>query len=256
MVHGSFDRCGSRADPIFGTMVTFDALDAVELHSQLGPDYLVIDCQHTLIAEHSAQRLIYAAQTPGTAVMVRVSSGDPTLIGKIADAGADAVIIPMINNAEEAAAAVAACCFGSRGVRSLGPVRRFLSPDPGVLEERIACFVMIETAQAMDNLDAICATPGLAGVYLGSADLSLSLGEKLFVLPSPPFLREAGQRIVAACRKAGVIPGAHAGPMERTRELIDDGFQLLTLGLDWLYIMRGAREDIAAAKAYLAERRD
>ena len=125
-----------------------------------------------------------------------------------------------------------------------------------MLEERIACFVMIETAQAMDNLDAICATPGLAGVYLGSADLSLSLGEKLFVLPSPPFLREAGQRIVAACRKAGIIPGAHAGPMERTRELIDDGFQLLTLGLDWLYIMRGAREDIAAAKAYLAERRD
>jgi 2-keto-3-deoxy-L-rhamnonate aldolase RhmA len=160
----------------------------------------------------------------------------------------------MVNTAEQACAAVSACRYGQRGIRSLGPTRRSLSPDPEALEARVSCFVMIETAEAVANLDEICAVPGLAGVYLGSADLSLSMGEPLFVLPSLPFLREVDREIVKACRKAGIIAGAHAGPMERTKELIDDGFQLLTLGLDWLYVRSGITADLATVSAYLASR--
>jgi 2-keto-3-deoxy-L-rhamnonate aldolase RhmA len=251
MAHPTFVRCATQAKPVFGTMVTYDALDAVELQSQIGPDFIVIDCQHTLITEDSTQRLLYGAQNSNVATMVRVSSLDPAKIGAVADAGADAVIIPMVSTAEEARTAVEACRYGTRGSRSLGPLRRSLVADPRMLEERISCFAMIETAEAITNLDAICATEGLAGVYLGSADLSLSLNEPLFVLPSLPFLRDIDRKIVAACRSNGIIAGTHAGPMMRTKELIDDGFQLLTLGLDWIYVANGIKSELAEVNAYL-----
>lgn len=254
MGHAVFEMKGGRSTPILGTMVTYDALDGIELQSQLGPDFIVIDCQHTLITEAAAKRLIYGSHNPKTAIMVRVSSGDAAKIGAVIDAGADAVIIPMVNSAEETRAAVAACRYGPRGIRSLGPTRRSLPPDPRALEDRVSCFVMIETAEAMANLEEICAVPGLAGVYLGSADLSLSMSEPLFVLPSPAFLRQVDRTIVAACRKAGIIAGAHAGPMIRTKELIDDGFQLLTIGLDWLYVRSGITGDLTEINDYLGSR--
>jgi 4-hydroxy-2-oxoheptanedioate aldolase len=254
MVHRALDLQTPRSMPILGTMVTYDALDNIELQSQLGPDFVIIDCQHSLITETAAQRLIYGSHTPSTAILVRVSSGDSEKIGRVLDAGADGVIVPMVNTAEEARAAVSACRYGPEGRRSLGPTRRALPADPRSLEERVSCFVMIETVEGVSNLEEICAVPELAGLFLGSADLSITMGEPLFTYPSPPALRKASREIVAACRAAGIIAGAYAGPMARAKELIEDGFQLLAIGIDWLYVRSGICADIDEIKGYLASR--
>jgi len=254
MVHQIFDPQIERSTPLLGTMVTYEALDNMELQSQLGPDFVIIDCQHSLITEAAAQRLMYGSHTPTTAIMVRVSSGDPEKIGSVLDAGADAVIVPMVNNAQEARAAVAACKYGPAGIRSLGATRRALPIDPRELEDRASCFAMIETVEGMTNLTAICGVPGLCGIFLGSGDLSLTMGEPLFTYPSPPALRNASQQIVTACRAAGIIAGAYAGPMARTKELIDDGFQLLAIGIDWLYVRNGICSNIAEVRNYLASK--
>jgi len=220
-------------------MITYDAPDNVELQSQLGPDFVIIDCQHSLITEGAARRLIYASHTPSTAIIVRVSSGDPYKIGSVLDAGADAVIVPMVNTAYEARAVVAACNYGPAGIRSLGPTRRSLTADPRALEERVCCFVMVETEEAVSNIEEICAVPGLGGIFLGSGDLAVTMGEPLFSSIPSAALRAASRKVAAECRAAGIIAGAYAGPGTRAKDFIDDGFDLLAIGIDWLYVRSG-----------------
>ena len=110
------------------------------------------------------------------ATAVRLPSTDPAPIGRVLDAGADAVIIAMVESAEQAAAAVAATRYAPAGVRSFGPLLASLGLDPAALEARVSVFAMVETAQGLSALEEICAVPGLTGVYVGPADLAISLG--------------------------------------------------------------------------------
>ncbi len=113
------------------------------------------------------------------ATAVRLPSADPAPIGRVLDAGADAVIVAMVESAEQAAAAVAATRYAPAGVRSFGPLRASLGLDPAAHEAGTSVFAMIETARGLSALDEICAVPGLAGVYVGPADLAISLGHGL-----------------------------------------------------------------------------
>ena len=108
--------------------------------------------------------------------MVRLPNADAAPIGRVLDAGADAVVIAMIESADQAAAAVAATRYQPAGVRSFGPLRASLGHDTAALESRVSVFAMIETAAALSGLDEICAVEGLTGLYVGPADLALSLG--------------------------------------------------------------------------------
>ncbi|MFL6603448.1 MAG: HpcH/HpaI aldolase family protein [Steroidobacteraceae bacterium] len=252
MGHPVFERRSRGSRPLLGTMVTYEALDNMELQSQLGPDFVIIDCQHSLISESAARRLIYASHTPSTAIMVRVSSADPYKIGSVLDAGADAVIVPMVNTAQEARVAVAACRYGPAGIRSLGATRRSLPADPRALEDRASCFVMVETVEGVNNLEEICCVPGLSGIFLGSGDLAVTMGEPLFANPSTPALRMASRKVAAACQAVGLIAGAYAGPAARAKELIDDGFDLLAIGIDWLYVRSGICANLEEIQKYLA----
>ena len=106
------------------------------------------------------------------ATAVRLPNADAAPIGRVLDAGADAVIIAMIESADQAAAAVAATRYPPAGVRSFGPLRASLGYDTAALEARVSVFAMIETAAALDDLTEICAVDGLAGIYIGPADLA------------------------------------------------------------------------------------
>ena len=112
------------------------------------------------------------------ATAVRLPSVDPAPIGRVLDAGADAVIVAMVESPEQAAAAVAATRYAPAGVRSFGPLRASLGLDHTEHEARTSMFAMIETARGLAALDEICAVPGLTGVYVGPADLAISLGQK------------------------------------------------------------------------------
>lgn len=233
---------------MYGVMVTLDSMGLVELFANAGFDYIGIDTQHSEIELPAAAKLLYAVP-PSLPVLVRTSSCDTAAISKMLDSGADGVIVPMINTAEQAAQAVAACRYSPRGVRSFGPVRRHLPRDAESLEGRAACFVMIETVEAVENIEAIVATPGLAGVYVGPGDLAITMGHKPAVWPTYEDLRSACKKVAAACRQVGVTAGIHGLTVDHAAEVTRDGFEMVTLAIDKSYVASGINAYLGAIKA-------
>jgi len=232
----------------FGAWVTSYSEAAVEVLGRAGYDYIGVDCQHTLVAESDAGRLIQPLVTAGVPTAVRVSRNDPALIGRVADAGADVVIVPLVDTPEQAAAAVAACRYPPKGVRSFGPINATMGFDTLYLEARVRCFVMIESAEAIANLEAICATPGLGGGYVGPGDLSISMGTSWLQRPRPAEVMDAIASVPPACRAAGIVPAMHAGNGAVAAELVALGFRMVTLMSDAGLLGSGAARDLAAAR--------
>jgi 4-hydroxy-2-oxoheptanedioate aldolase len=228
-----------------GCWITTESDWAVEALGQSGFDYVLIDCQHSLIAEAVAGRMLTALAATPAAGVVRVSKNDPALIGRVLDAGADGVVVPMVNSAEEAAAAVAACRYAPGGVRSFGPFRAGLGFDIAALQERVSCFVMIETAKAVANAAEICAVPGLAGVFVGPADLAIDMGipvMSIFGGTRPAAWVEA----IATARKSALAAGIVAGipafsPADAVR-YAGEGFRFITIGADRGFIRERASQ--------------
>jgi len=142
---------------------------------------------------------------------VRLPNADPAPIGRVLDAGADAVVIAMIESADQAAAAVAATRYPPAGIRSFGPLRASLGHDTAALQARVSVFAMIETAAALSGLSQICAVDGLAGVYIGPADLAISMGVDPVGASQHPAVLDAIARIHRAAADAGLVTGIHAG---------------------------------------------
>src|SRR3990172_7455434 len=152
---------------------------SAEMMAHQGFDWLCIDTQHGAIDFSAALPMLQAISTTPTIPFVRVPWNDPSVIMKYLDAGAYGVIVPMIQTRADAEAAVAACRYPPEGMRSAGPFRASLYAGPDYLAEanrEVACVVMIETPQALDNLDAIASVPGVDALYIGPSDLSQALG--------------------------------------------------------------------------------
>jgi 2-keto-3-deoxy-L-rhamnonate aldolase RhmA len=239
MIHKAF-RDATPAAPSFGGWVTFDSIAVVEQLALAGFDYIGIDTQHSMIDIPAAAKLLYALGPTAPPSLVRVPANDHTAIGKIVDCGADGVIVPMVNTPEDAAKAVAACRYGPAGVRSFGPVRAHIGREPLELEARVACLVMVETEEAVKNVDAIVRTPGLTGIYLGPGDLAVTMGLAPGAHPMPPRLREAQRRVSAACREAGVIAASHGLSTAHALEAAADGYTVISLTADKAYLRAGA----------------
>lgn len=233
--------------PVLGAFVTFDSMPMVEILSGIGFDYLGIDTQHALLDPVSVGKLLYAVPQE-LPVLVRVLGAHDPAIGKVMDAGADGVIVPMVETAEQAAMAVAACHYNPVGNRSFGPIRRHLGFDAKAIEERAACFVMIETEKAVENIDTIVATPGLTGVYVGSGDLAVNLG-LMPLEPTHPQILAAVERVAHACKRARVIAGIHGQSIEHLQTVVSLGFTMITLSGDRTYIAKGAGDMLKAGRA-------
>jgi 4-hydroxy-2-oxoheptanedioate aldolase len=232
---------------LVGGWITVEHESIVETMFAQDFDYVGIDTQHTLMDVAAAGRLLHAVPKNGPAALIRVCSNNASEIGKAFDAGADGVIVPMVNTPLEAAAAQAACRYGPQGVRSFGPMRAGMPYDVASLTARTACFVMAETEEAVRNIEGICATPGLAGVYIGPGDLAVCLGLPVALPEMPQALLSAVTTIVQACRRAGVIAAGHF-PVSQVSQLRGLGVQMVTVGADRGYVAMGARADIAAAR--------
>ena len=156
----------------------------------------------------------------------------------------------MVNNREEAAKAVAACRYPPDGMRSFGPIRAAMYGGRGYTAEangQIACIAMVETAEGIENLDAIASTPGLDAIYIGPADLAFALGLTPGQDDDPKHI-ETVASILKACRAHGIAAGIHTGSLERTQQYLEQGFNLVTLGADSGFMARAAATDLAAAK--------
>lgn len=225
-----------------------------EVMASLGWDALTIDMQHGMIGYPEMLAMLQAISTTPLTPMVRLAANDPTLIGQALDAGAMGVICPLINSAQEAADFVAACRYPPHGVRSSGATRAMIYAgfDYGAkAEAQILKFAMIETADALKHLEAIAATPGLDGLYIGPSDLSLALDGTQGFDKDEPHMLEAYAAIVAACQRNGLTAGIHTASPAFAGRMAQLGFRFITLVGDFNFILAG-RGVVNQARALLA----
>ena len=217
-------------------------------------DYINIDLQHGLIDYTDAVALLQAMQGSAATLTCRVPWNEPGIIGKVLDAGAQGVIIPMVNSVAEAEAAVNACRYAPQGSRSFGPTRasRVLGRDyASEANDNIACIPMIETVEALSNLDAILDVEGIDAVYVGPADLSISLGLPPGSNSDDAGFQDALAAVVSACTKRGIIPGIHSVP-EWASTRLEQGFRMVTVISDLQAAGDGAKsglDRVRSAKA-------
>lgn len=242
---------------LIGYWLVLDAPAATERLARSGYDYLVLDAQHGLIGYDGLVGGLTAidagsstADSP-TAGVVRVEANHPTPIGKALDAGAQAVIVPLIDTAEQAVDAVRAARFPPRGVRSYGPSRAALrlGTVPADHDTGTAVIAMIETAGALDNVGAICETPGLDGVYVGPSDLSLGLGGRYRGDPEIEKDFEAALATVAeAAAKAGISAGIHCQDGAAARQRLGQGYTYASISCDLDHLEAAAAAHLAATR--------
>jgi 4-hydroxy-2-oxoheptanedioate aldolase len=235
MSHSALAKQWDADRAVLGPWITTDSEWAIETLANSTYDFVVIDCQHSLLDESVAARLLKGLANAPAAGIVRVSRNEPARIGRVLDGGADGVIVPLVNSAEEAAEAVAACRYSPNGTRSFGPFRAGLGFDAKALQERVSCFVMIETVRGVEHAAEICATPGLAGIFIGPTDLGVDMGVPAMATFSenpPPALAAAMEKVCKAARTAGIIAGRPSYGVNDAINGIKAGFRLLTVGAD------------------------
>ncbi len=228
---------------------------SAEVMAQQGLDALVVDMEHGLIDYTDVWSMFQGISQTDTVPVVRVPWNDPATIMKVLDAGAYGVIVPMINTAEEAAAAVAACRYPPAGIRSAGPVRARIYGGADYMQaanDEIVVFGMIETARGLENLDAICATPGLDAVYIGPADLSFALGLPPQGDNEHPLHLETCDRIRDTAHKYGKRAGMHTSAPAFAARCIARGFDTVAVASDIGGMAEAARRGLDQLRAAMA----
>lgn len=238
--------------PTLGAWCSLGDPIAAEMMGRAGYDWVILDAQHGGITWDNMLGAIQALDLGGTRALVRVGWTDPAQIMRALDLGALGVVVPMVSTAGQARIAAEATRYPPHGLRSFGAVRNYYATADAPAPEPL-CLVMIETAEALDNLDAIAATPGVDGLFVGPVDLALSLGLGP-ALAMPGAVLEAIDRVVAACARHGRIAGCAGLGNANVEKLMDRGVRFVTFGSDVGLLRRGAAADVAQAKAWLAAR--
>lgn len=236
-----------------GAWVFLNDAVTTQVMARAGFDFITIDLQHSYSTMSSADGLVEAVRQGGAPAIVRVPWNTPDLIMRSLDLGADGVIVPMVNTAAEAEAAASACHYAPRGTRSWGPLwqgvhERFPTHEEG--DRSAACMVMIETAAAYAEIDAIAAVPDVDAVYIGQNDLSLSagLGRKTFA--ESPELHAMIEHIIERSHARGTAVGLDCSGAEAARYWRERGVDFVIAANDVALLGAAA----AAASADLQQR--
>lgn len=218
---------------------------AAETMAHQGWDTLTIDLQHGVVDYAQMVGMLQAISTTATVPLVRVPWLEPGILMKTLDAGAYGVICPMVNTRDDAARLVAWTTYAPRGTRSFGPVRALLyagADYPQHADRTVVRFAMIETAQALDNLDQILSVEGLDAIYIGPSDLSLALGCKPSFDEVEPKVAEAIEHILARAQAHGVVAGIHNGAPDAALARVAMGFRLVTVSSDARLMAAGSQQ--------------
>ena len=224
---------------------------SAESMAHVGFDWLAIDMQHGIIDYTDVVEMLRGISTTDTVPIVRVPWNDPPTIMKALDAGAYGIIVPLVNNAEEARQAVWACRYPPDGGRSLGPARAGMYGGANYAAEandEIAVICMIETAEALENLDEIAAVPGVDCLYIGPSDLAYALGLKPVGDNADPKHQETVLKIRDACHANGIAAGMHTNSVEYTKKWLEEGFNAVNLGADGAFMTRLANAELREAR--------
>jgi 4-hydroxy-2-oxoheptanedioate aldolase len=224
---------------------------AAEVMARQGWDALTIDLQHGLADPGAMVSMLQAIATTPTVPLVRVPWLEPGIVMRALDAGALGVIAPMIGTREQAQQLVAWTHYPPRGARSFGPVRAGLVHGADYADradEAVVAFAMIETSQALDNLDAILSVEGLDAVYVGPSDLSLALGCRPVFDDVDPPVAQAIAHIAERARAHGVTAGIHNGRPDVAQARIAQGYRFVTVGSDARILAAGAQAMVTAMR--------
>ena len=226
-----------------------------EVAGTSGYDYVCIDMQHGMSDYDHVTAHLHALARTSAVPIVRVPWLEFGIIGRILDAGALGVIIPMVNSPEEAQYAVDACRYAPVGKRSFGPLgasTRYGGGYAGTANDVVACIPMIETRQAVESIDDILSVPGIDAAYIGPADLSLTYGLQPRVDQAGDVFDSALATVVDACKRHGVVPGIHANASLAAKRHAA-GFRMITVGLDASPATAALRADIMSARDSLGD---
>ena len=226
---------------------------SAEVMSHQKWDSLTLDMQHGAINNSNILEMLQAISTTNVVPMVRLNWNEPGQAMKVLDAGAYGVICPMISNRKQTEKFVQACMYPPKGYRSFGPTRGFMYGGKDYVDnanDEILKIAMIETKEALEKLDSIMSTPGIDGIYIGPADLSLAIGQKPgFDKPKDHPTYEQILNILNHAKKHNLVAGIHNATPEYAKKMIDIGFQIVTIGSDKVFMNDGANAIISKMKS-------
>lgn len=227
----------------------------VEAVARGGYDGVVLDAQHGLYDLAGIERMVPSVVSCGADALVRLPLGDLALGARGLDLGCAAVIVPMVNTAEEARAAVAVLKFPPVGARSYGPLRGLaysgLERTDYVHRANhiTVLFAMVETDTALRNIDAIAAVDGIDGLFVGPNDLAVSLTRGHAADPAHPLVMQAVEKVRLQCVRHGKIAGIYANTPELARDYAGRGYRLVAMGNEISFASAGAKAALERAMA-------
>ena len=219
----------------FAAWLSLESPAAAAAVASAGFDAVVVDLQHGHATLADLPGMSATLQSPPAVPFVRSAGNHPADLMRSLDLGFRGVICPMVGSRAEAEALVAACRYPPAGTRSYGPISGAFGrgrDQTRAAEEATLLFAMIETAEGFANLDEIAATPGLDGLFVGPADLSLGMGLDTFADLTDPALLDALDSVIAAAVGNDLVPGIHAPSPPDAAAMARRGFRFVSCAVD------------------------
>lgn len=241
-IRASFRARLQAGEPLIGSIVTLPLAGVAEIVADAGFDWLWLDMEHGPLDLQHVEGMLRAKGA--AAAIVRAPANDPVWIKRILDTGADGVLLPHVSSGAEARAAVDAAFYPPRGRRSFGVSRAHgygprMNDYLGTSVEETTVMVQIESAQAVESIDAILATDGVDAAVIGPFDLSGSLGHLGDI--THPQVAAAIERVAEAGRASGVPVGIFCGSAELAQGYLAKGFSPIAVGVDCMLLAASAR---------------
>ncbi len=235
---------------LIGTIVALPSPEVAEILARVGYDWLFLDAEHGPFAPQDALGMLQAAGN--CPCIVRVPAADAVGINKALDIGAQGIIVPRVDTAEQAEAAVRSAKYSPQGQRGIGLGRAhgYGTDGSGYMDRAnrdTVVIIQVETRAGVDNVESIARVEGIDAIFIGPNDLAASLGFR-GQLDSPDVLN-AIDTVAAAARKAGIRLGIFGATPAAVRPYIEQGFTLIAAGVDSLFLIATARETLDALRS-------
>lgn len=251
VIHNSIREMLDQGRTVLGTWITTGNQDIAELAASVGFDYLVFDTEHAPLSNETVQKLIQSIGCGKVTPFVRVAWNDQVLIKLALDIGAHGLIIPFVNNKEDAIRAVAATKYPPAGMRGIGPRRasnyyQSFQDYVATADKEIMVIVQIEHVDGVKNIGEILSVKGIDAIFIGPADLTASMG--LLGKYEDPKVINTIDKILSSAKRSRVVAGIHTFSPEDAAKRISQGFQFIIVGTDVGFFIQGCRETIRKIK--------
>lgn len=237
-------------EPTLGCFMGLGSPNVAELLGHAGFDWLVIETEHNALDAAEVQQMLMALNGTETIPLVRVPSANPVYIQRALDLGALGIVVPLVKSAEEAEAIVCATRYPPQGTRNFGALRasRYTFDNEDYFQranDNLLVVLILETREAVENLEAIAAVPGVDALYFGPFDLCLSLGLNPFHQPFPE-VEALYQRALAVGQRHDTAIGIGVGNVDQLRQRRTEGYTMLSYSTDYHLLVGAARAGVAA----------